>query len=146
MKRTPIKKTRSKPRTTKTVRCKRQRCSRAVVVAGLCKTHTIDQLDSIVRHRAYEEIPECSRCGRSANLQWSHHLSRKFMHLRWDPRNYTCHDRECHAWLTHNPFAHVEWIKDHIGVKQYDLLYREAYIDPQPFKTQDLIEAWERLA
>lgn len=147
LKRTGIKRKPAKPRTTKTVRCKRQRCSRAVVVGGLCKMHVIEKLDSIVRHRSYEDGP-CTRCGRTP-VQWSHHLSRRFMHIRWDPRNYTNHCAPCHVLLTHNPALHTEWIKDFIGEKTYDELMEAAYGKwregtPQ-FKTSDLIEWWEKL-
>lgn len=154
MKRTGIRSKAAKPRTTKTVRCKRQRCSRAVVVGGLCKTHVIEKLDSIVRHRSYE-AGECARCGRTNDLQWSHHLSRRFMHIRWDERNYTVHCRACHVYLTHNPAAHTEWIINAIGLPTYARLMEAAYGSPNgrgtrsgtpQFKTADLIEWWERLS
>lgn len=161
MKRTELKRTggikskRAKPRVSKAPLCKRRGCSRRVISTDqLCRYHVIDRCDSIVRHRAYE-LGACSVCGTDRDLQWSHHLSRRFMHIRWDERNYTVHCKGCHYRFTENPDLHTDWILREVGAKTFAWLRDQAFgpLDadgrrsgPPPFKTVHLLDWYERLA
>jgi hypothetical protein len=142
VKRSSIKRKPAKKRATKTPRCSKQRCSKPVLVDGLCKKHITEACDQMARALKRQEVTACSRCGRDdLPMDWSHHLSRRFMSIRWHPENATMHCKPCHTYLTHNPFAHVEWIKGHIGEPQYSVFYLQAYGAPLQFKSTELI-AW----
>lgn len=74
----------------------------------------------------------CERCGSTKMLQCSHHVSRKFLALRWCPLNACCHCRNCHAELTFSPHNHYEWIIDFIGKDAFDSL-KSRGIKIQPY-------------
>jgi len=135
----------------RTPRCTRQRCGKAELSAGLCRSHLIDACDAIARADALSRHPVCVRCGSTRTLQWSHHLSRRFMSIRWAPMNATVHCAACHKLLTEHPALHTEHILDLIGVENYDRLLDSAYgprdehsgvrTGPPQFKHADIV-AW----
>jgi hypothetical protein len=61
----------------------------------------------------------CTRCGSPDFLQWSHHLSRRFLVIRYDFDNAVAHCRSCHTYFTHNPDLHALWIIERIGMAKY---------------------------
>jgi hypothetical protein len=120
----------------------------------MCAKHLTDRCDDTARSLAHQARQNCARCGaRNVPLDWSHHLSRRFKSIRWDPTNSTLHCKPCHHYLTNNPFAHVQWIRGFIGDEEYRRLYALAYGTtdlgtpggPPQFKKADLIEWYELL-
>jgi hypothetical protein len=136
----------AKKRTTKTPRCSKQRCGKPALHDNLCKKHITEACDQMARALKRQEVTACSRCGSENALQWSHHLSRRFMGIRWHKLNSTMHCAPCHTVLTHNPFMHVEWIQQHVGMETYSMLYSWAY-GPGAihFGTADLERWYEQL-
>lgn len=84
------------------------------------------QCDSLCSKIARLTYGACATCGRTDFLQWSHHISRRYLALRYDPLNFTVHCRSCHLFFTRNPLRHEEWIVGYIGEEAYRELKRRA--------------------
>lgn len=80
----------------------------------------IDKRDKVfsllIRERACQR---CEKCGTSERLTASHHISRRFLALRWEPDNACCHCWPCHTELTYKPHDHYAWIVKFIGEKKF---------------------------
>jgi len=68
----------------------------------------------------------CEACGATEALTCSHHVSRKYMALRWSPDNAVCHCFSCHRIFTDNPLKHADWIREHVGEEMYESLKERA--------------------
>lgn len=65
----------------------------------------------------------CVRCGSAEFLQCSHHLSRRFLIIRFDFDNAVAHCRSCHTLFTRNPDEHTLWIINRIGMEKFMQLH-----------------------
>jgi len=70
---------------------------------------------------------ECQRCHvkyitPSSSLHCSHFHGRRKKSARFDLDNVAAMCHGCHAWLTANPAAHVNFFMDRLGKLRYDCL------------------------
>jgi hypothetical protein len=109
--------------------CSRQRCkSRPIPALGLCATHARHLADSLAARIVKARDRVCQRCGSPANPEWSHHITRARLSVRYDlDGNSVQHCKGCHVFLTHHPALHVEWVRDYLGEPSYELLLDRAY-------------------
>lgn len=77
----------------------------------------------IVRSRG-----QCERCGAgpSASLQCAHIIGRSFAHTRTDENGAWCLCASCHAYLTAEPFEHVQFAIKTLGEDGYEMLRLKA--------------------
>lgn len=125
MKRSPIRRKRPTKRRTLSPRCEVRGCTRPARIAEFCRPHAIRACDVLARAQILGE--SCTACGSASNLQWSHHITRGRLRIRWARENSTTHCRDCHARFTHAPALHHAWIIGHIGQPAFDELLDIAY-------------------
>jgi len=88
-------------------------------------------LDADARRRVFERDKfSCMRCGKSANLQWCHVLSRRNVSLRWELDNAMTLDAGCHMFWHHEPALAVDWFKRNFS-EQWDRLMALRILDPK---------------
>ena len=120
MKRTGIKRkpAKRKPRPRGVYCQERTRCPRKRMEGEKwCPKHTADHL---CRALVMERDKTCRRCGSRDSLQWAHLLSRRYGHVRADPRNSMVLCAPCHLWQTHNPIEGEEFFIYQIGQAAWD--------------------------
>lgn len=57
----------------------------------------------------------CRRCGRTDILQCHHLIGRRYMKVRFDPRNGVAVCKSCHMFLTHRPLENDEFATELLG-------------------------------
>lgn len=85
----------------------------------------IIELDRMVSEMVKSRDQCCMRCGRSGLLDWSHIISRRYKHLRWDYDNSFALCRACHLYFWHRggpevglwfqlrlPKCYANWLKN----------------------------------
>jgi transcription elongation factor Elf1 len=87
----------------------------------------------------------CTRCGSQSFNQCSHHLSRRYLAVRFDPRNATTHCRSCHLFVSMRPLEHEEVILGLIGAEVYAELKRIALANDAPPDYEAVIEELKAL-
>ena len=96
-------------------------------------TNKLDKLVSkIVRSHG-----KCERCGKRENLQCCHIFSRTYRSLRWSLDNLLCLCAGCHHWGHKNPILFTEFVREHLGEDNYELL-KENYRAITKLTIQDL--------
>jgi 5-methylcytosine-specific restriction endonuclease McrA len=73
-----------------------------------------------------QRITKCENCGRKDNLQVHHLFSRKFLPLRYDPRNILVLCPACHFHYHQNPLLWSEKLKKKLGEEEYNKLLNDA--------------------
>ena len=82
----------------------------------------LDKLFSkVIRKRGH-----CERCGSTRNLQTAHIFSRTYRNTRWDTSNALCLCAGCHFWGHKNPILFTEFVHEHLGRDNYEVL-KEAH-------------------
>jgi 5-methylcytosine-specific restriction endonuclease McrA len=69
---------------------------------------------------------KCENCGRKDNLQVHHLFSRKFLPLRYDPRNILILCPACHFNFHQNPLLWGEKVRKKLGEEEYNRLIQDA--------------------
>lgn len=104
------------------------------VVAYKNKTTQKNALDRLTS--AYiRTIGKCEHCGSRDVLQNSHIIGRKYLKVRFDPRNCQCLCERCHAIFEGNPLAFAQWVLestcgayvDTMQVQAYDVSHKPDY-------------------
>jgi hypothetical protein len=90
------------------------------------KRDTADALFStLIRERAEWCCQRCGKfypVGERGGLHASHVVGRRNRAVRFDPDNAFSLDYACHRYFTENPLAHIEWVKEQLGLERYDAL------------------------
>lgn len=68
----------------------------------------------------------CVKCGRQVNLQCAHVFSRRYMNVRFDPRNAVTLCAGCHKYFTHNPIEWEDFMVERMGTVAYSELRADA--------------------
>ena len=74
----------------------------------------------------------CTNCqkyfpeGSRQSLHCSHFFSRRNVSVRWAPENATAHCFSCHQFLGENPVLFRDWIKAHLGQREFAALQIKA--------------------
>ncbi len=98
------------------------------------KTTQKNALDRIAS--AYiRTIGKCEYCGSRDVLQNSHIIGRKYLKVRFDPRNCQCLCVRCHTIFEGNPLSFAEWVLsstcgvyvDTMQVQAYDISHKPDY-------------------
>lgn len=114
----------------------------------------IDKADLLFSQYIRMRDHKCTRCGspvqfNDKGLPVSHHASHFFGRgkesTRFDPMNVSTHCHGCHAYLTAHPLEHVEWKKQQIGQREFDLLVLRANTPQKKDRKMALIQAKELL-
>lgn len=107
----------------------------------------ITALDSMFSNyiRWIRDKGKCQRCGiqyrpPTSGLQCSHFHGRRKQSVRFDEENCTAMCHGCHAWLTANPIAHVNFMFNRLGEQRYNLLMIRANTPAKP--DYKAIEIW----
>jgi hypothetical protein len=107
----------------------------------VCAKHGADMLFSLeVRRRG-----PCVRCGaiyedgNGNPLQAAHVVSRRYLAVRWDPRNCHPHCLRCHKWETEHPLEGRVFWRSFLGGELFDGLEFSAKHEP-PMDPKDVIE------
>ena len=108
------------------------------------------KLDNLLRYLIKERSDwTCENCGFKSDdpylMQWSHHLSCKYLSIRWNPHNACNHCATCHERFTGDPVAHRNEIIKLIGEGQYQILRQKIEIckAPKLFERIEMIEHYE---
>ncbi len=80
-------------------------------------------------------IGKCEQCQSKDVLQNSHIIGRKYLKVRFDPRNCQCLCAKCHAIFEGNPLMFAEWVQqsscgqyiDTMNVQAYDVSHKPDY-------------------
>lgn len=72
----------------------------------------------------------CERCGPAiyyefSELQCAHIWSRVYRNTRWNLKNLLSLCASCHFWAHRNPLDFADWVRDHIGIENYNYLKQE---------------------
>ena len=140
MQRTPLKRKRTAGKRRTASACKVLRCKRRIATAELCRTHAVARCDVLARAICRALYGRCARCGETDSLQWSHHLSRRYMNVRWQLANAVMHCVKCHTYLTYHPEEHAAWSEEYVGRDQWERLRTLAFGSDVKFTTTDLAE------
>ena len=62
---------------------------------------------------------KCDRCGSHRALQVSHLYSRRYLGIRWHPRNLTVKCAACHWWYRDNPIDGAKWVQEFLGKEKF---------------------------
>lgn len=65
----------------------------------------------LVRGRGKCEMGGTGMCSSKETLQCAHIYSRKYVNMRWDPRNALCLCASHHFWGHHNPLDFAFWVE-----------------------------------
>ena len=145
MKRTAIKRTRTKPRTYKTPRCSVQRCNKAARIEGMCVTHAERKADTLFSKWVRTHEPACTMtrvlstpCG--GPLQAAHGEPRGNHTVRYDPRNVhsVCRDHHMKLDAGSKHALKAEWLRALLGTEGYLRLVDHAMT---PVNKNDAIES-----
>lgn len=98
------------------------------------KTTMKNALDKLVSGYV-RTIGKCEHCGGSSVLQNSHIIGRKYLKVRFDPRNCQCLCAHCHAIFEGNPLAFATFVQsstcglyvDTMQVQAYDVSHKPDY-------------------
>lgn len=115
------------------------------------KDRTQQKLDEMfsqyVRRRAMSRAGGCERCGAQKHdiekedgsifpawkqLQCSHFWGRNKKLVRFDEMNACGLCAACHMYLEHHPLEHVEFFRNLIGEREFDLLTARASVVGRP--------------
>ena len=105
------------------------------------KDRSIQKLDILfseyIRRRGIQRAGGCERCGAQKHdiekedgsifpaykqLECSHFIGRRTMATRFDPENCCSLCSGCHIYLEHHPNEHVEFYRELIGEREFELL------------------------
>jgi hypothetical protein len=75
----------------------------------------MEAADAACRAAVFERDRRCVACGAESGLQWAHILSRRYLQVRWDPRNSVVLCVRCHVYYTHRPLEWERWASDRLG-------------------------------
>lgn len=96
----------------------------------------IDPLDKIVseyiRKRACGYCERCRTYHGWQKLQASHFYGRGRRSVRYDPDNLVALCFGCHQYFRSYPLEYVEWVKNHLGDRAYDLLSARMRVIEKP--------------
>ena len=71
---------------------------------------------------------KCLKCGTKENNQCAHIFSRTARSVRWDELNALTLCYKCHLFWAHkNPIEFTEFVRSHLGEKNFALLKRRYY-------------------
>lgn len=137
MKRTPLRRKRSRPRAYKTPRCSygAGRCKRPAAIDGMCASHRKQHFDHewslAVRERGSCEAAGWAVDGESpvtcgGGLQAAHGFPRTYMGTRWVVLNGFCLCAGHHRWFTTKPLHWTEFMLERLGSEPYEELRRLA--------------------
>lgn len=79
------------------------------------RTQLRNRCDSVCSKIVRLRDGRCQQCGGTTALQWSHHVSRRYLYTRYWMENACAHCARCHLFFTHRPVQHEEFISAHIG-------------------------------
>lgn len=88
----------------------------------------------------------CVRCGTSDRLQCAHVFSRRYLKVRFDPRNAFALCAGCHKYLTDYPIQHEDFFIDKMGRDEYYALRTEARDTKGKLDYDEVLEELDRLA
>ncbi len=93
------------------------------------KYRELDKLFSqFIRERAMKRVGGCERCLSKKEtykkLQCSHFHGRRKASVRFDEDNGAGLCGSCHLYLTANPLEHIEWQRERLGDRFFDLNIR----------------------
>jgi len=75
----------------------------------------------------------CQRCGvKSKNVQCAHFIGRRNKNCRWREENATTLCMVCHQYFHANPLEFVEWTKQRLGERDFELLQAQERIIAKP--------------
>lgn len=86
------------------------------------------KLDQLCRALVMERDKHaCKRCGQPSRgghkgLQWAHIYSRRYLSVRWDPRNSVALCPGCHLWIHANPLDGAEWVRSWMTAEDREAL------------------------
>lgn len=120
MKRSPMPRKRKTPRRTLSPRCTVRGCKQIARIDTFCRKHAILWCDAACRALVFQTEDRCAACGSREALQWSHHIKRGVMPIRWDyPANSCLHCSKCHLRFTRSHVLHTDWIRRYVGEAAY---------------------------
>lgn len=90
------------------------------------KTQMRNRCDALFSKIVRLRDRRCTACGATDSLQCSHHISRRYLIIRYELSNATTHCVRCHLFFTHSPLEHRRWIEGHIGAERLRELEVEA--------------------
>lgn len=145
LKKTPMKRKPPKVRTAKPKTLRTKTLPRPKKRKGL--TIRIDPLDALfslyVRTR---DNFTCQRCGvKSKFVQCAHFIGRRNKATRYDEANCVSLDLGCHQYFHANPLEFVEWTKQRLGEREFNLLQARARVITKLDKTAITIYLWAKL-
>lgn len=84
------------------------------------------KLDALAREVVFvRDHTKCRRCGKSPpsiQLQWAHIYSRRYLSVRWDPRNALSLCAGCHFWIHANPMDGAEFVRSSVPAQDLQAL------------------------
>ncbi len=86
----------------------------------------IDPADTMFSKAIRARDKQCVRCGKSDGLQVHHFFGRRYEGTRYEPSNVVSVCFTCHRFFHENPASQVEFMRERLGEKGFDILSMQA--------------------